>query len=225
MLRGRLILGISSPSIQKSLLNETDQSFEATFRKATALESTMKEMKDMNKPNGAGAENSGEAATPGTVNRFQRQVKTRQADRKGNTVQGSQNSQGKAQARDQRGPKKKCYRSNNGYHNPSTCWHKKAKCNHCKRQGHIEQACRVRQGEAHRIDDVTEDVSDGGEYEFDVLHLQDNRKKIEPYIVAMNVNGVNLDMELDTGASSSLISMKTYKEKFSNIPYVIQAKF
>ena len=39
-----------------------------------------------------------------------------------------------------------------------------------------------------------------------------------PLTVCLNVNGTDLDVELDTGAVVSLITERTYKQKFSHVP-------
>ena len=49
--------------------------------------------------------------------------------------------------------------------------------------------------------------------EYSLFHTQ-GCSRSPPILITLKVNGVDLTMELDTGATLSLISEKTYKELF-----------
>ena len=68
-----------------------------------------------------------------------------------------------------------------------------------------------------------EDNSDPQEYS--LFHIQ-GCKSSPPILITLKVNGVDLTMELDTGATLSLISEKTYKELFpaETVPHLQASK-
>ena len=96
---------------------------------------------------------------------------------------------------------------------------KKSRCNICHKIGHIDRACRNRNGNGsnHRID-----CDDTDEYDFDVLNVNglDSCNKVNPPIITSVLinNFTTLDMEIDTGSSNSLISEKTYLKHFGTMP-------
>jgi len=230
MLRDRLVLGVAAPSIQKALLNERDQSFASMYRKAIALESTIKEMKDMTKTEQSKkTEQSENSSDHGEVHKLRHQPTREQQyskqNRKSNYAskpkydKSSDKSSGSSATKFNSGStdsREKCYRCGRN-HNPNKCWYKKAKCNNCKRIGHIDRACRNKSGENHFVNVESDDEY---EYDHDVLNVNNvkNVKKVAPYCTNLCVNGTNLKMEIDTGSSVSLISHKTYQEKFAESP-------
>ena len=127
-------------------------------------------------------------------------------------------------------PKKKCYCSGQIGHLPSVCHFKDQKCRYCGKFGHIAKACnsqgdsgdkqqrnyssRPRQQQQHSrhsnpryVDsetpcDATQDTSEWG-----IFTVQSTT---QPSIkVELKVNNVEVVMELDTGASLTIMSEKT----------------
>ena len=104
-----------------------------------------------------------------------------------------------------------CHRCG-GKHQLSQCKFNNYICHSCKRRGHIAEVCRAasssepKKEQTHRVDD---DHSDDEEYKM----FQVSSATTQPVVVTVKVNGVNVDIELDTWASMSLIN----EEKFYQI--------
>ena len=110
-----------------------------------------------------------------------------------------------------------CHRCGKSNHSPANCHFKSAKCNHCGKVGHIKAACRALRKPAdrtvcskHRDIRLVHETSaeHATEYTLFSLNSEDRHK---PYTVNVEVEGQELTMEIDTGASLSLISETTRK--------------
>ena len=110
--------------------------------------------------------------------------------------------------------KKECYRCG-GNHLAVDCRFKLAICHFCKKRGHIARACMAkskssRGKQTHTIqEDWEEPVESTAPVEiYDLYHVQGKNRC--PYMIQVVLNGAPLQMEVDTGASMSLISESTY---------------
>ena len=113
---------------------------------------------------------------------------------------------------------KDCYRCG-GDHAPFDCKFKNAKCHNCKKKGHIAKKCRnsefrgkkpeFKRKQAHYVEESDEN-SDSESDVYSVFHV--GNYKSDPYKINVNVNSKDITMELDTGASVSLMSEDTYQE-------------
>ena len=88
------------------------------------------------------------------------------------------------------------------------CRFRTAKCHHCGKTGHIKAACRSAQQKTQRTQHhastvkTLEFVPDLGEYELNYA----GGGGVRPIKVDLEVDGQQLSMEVDTGASLSLVS-------------------
>ena len=108
--------------------------------------------------------------------------------------------------------KKNCYRCGDK-HNAADCKFKTAECHKCGKKGHIARACRSktstkelrpqRKSMQHATNNVTKDSEDYTMYNLSGV-------SVKPLKVIVRVNNADLDMEVDTGASVSIISEDTY---------------
>ena len=109
----------------------------------------------------------------------------------------------------------KCYPCG-GTHLPKDCYFKDAECHFCKKRGHIAKVCRTKiKAEGHRHPHkthqlTTEDEETETETEIYSLYKMANNKVSEPIMVTVIANQAALTMEVDTGASASVISEATY---------------
>ena len=103
--------------------------------------------------------------------------------------------------------KERCYKCGR-FHFPKNCPFKDAECFNCGKRGHIARVCRKSRTPQHTntIDDANESVCDTH-----MLFSVSNRRT-PPIVLKVAVNGQNLPMELDTGASVSLISEVTWRK-------------
>ena len=114
-----------------------------------------------------------------------------------------------------------CYRCG-GKHQATGCPFKEAECYACRKKGHIAKVCcsklKVAQRGPQKSEktrkvegydpDADEQESDTTEYRLFSVSSQENA----PLVIEFTVNGQPLQMELDTGASISLISEQQYKQ-------------
>eukprot|EP00731_Ephydatia_muelleri_P000773 Em0001g773a len=88
-------------------------------------------------------------------------------------------------------------------------------CHKCKRVGHLARACRSSGSKKETTHRVTEPQEQ--EYRLDYIGVLKgiNTKRVW---IEVELNGIPLKMELDTGASVSLVSTKTWREKLGSPP-------
>ena len=111
-----------------------------------------------------------------------------------------------------------CYRCD-GKHKALDCKFQNAKCNFCKKKGHIAKVCHTRlklqKFQNHQMH--TTDEPDYKLQEYSLFHTLGSRC-LPLILISLKVNTVNLMMELDTGEMLSLISEKTYHNVFPTEP-------
>ena len=193
MLRDRLVCGCRDQRLQCRLLAEADLTFTKAFKIAKAMETAEKETKDLHEIPAAAVH-----ATGGSM------ANNKRSSRKPPTQQ----------QQPRRANSTDCYRCG-GKHKASECKFRDAECNFCKKKGHIAKVCRSRLKlhKSHTYQLHTTDERDHELQEYSLFHTPGSRCS-PPILISLKVNGVNLTMELDTGATLSLISEKTYHNMF-----------
>ena len=199
-LRDRFVCGLRHEAIQRRLLSESTLTYERALEIARGMESADKDTKAFK-----------------TTDPIIKKLGTR--------PQKSTNT-------------RNCYRCGRSNHTPANCKFKNASCHKCGKTGHIAPACQStstrppqswRQGDTQRRKHKTHHVHDDGQPSDDAqpsdgtdssdgdfkLHRV-AKQSSDPIIVALWLNGQNLDMEVDTGASFSVISEATRQRMFSN---------
>lgn len=213
MLRDRLVCGIRDEKIQRRLLVEKELTFQKAYEIATSMEITSKNM--------AVLQESKETVAVHKV--------TFQAD---GTMDGKKRVDGRSMQ-----SKPSCFRCG-GYHSAQTCRFKELNCFYCKQKGHIADRCPNRTRSQSRGErqgsqpnrsnqrgypglqrsgnlNQLEDVGDVYEEEargdvYDQLFCVNSSKGKNPYKVTVLINGVNVSMEIDTGASTTVVNEKTF---------------
>ena len=133
-----------------------------------------------------------------------------------------------------------CYRCLGTGHLPSQCRFKATKCNKCRRIGHIARACRSpttvtqprqqqprgrgggRGGRTRRM--RTHQVEASGEQEddediADIARVHAVSPAIpRSYNISLKINSIPITMELDTGASVTLVSKTTWGDELNRPP-------
>jgi hypothetical protein len=90
----------------------------------------------------------------------------------------------------------------------------KVQCFTCNKFGHIARYCRKK---ARKKQDVrcVEPVSN----HTDLYHIEDSRKSFpKRLMIGVTINGIQIDMEVDTGAKASLIGRNIFVKYFPNQP-------
>ena len=95
-------------------------------------------------------------------------------------------------------------------HPRSQCKYRNYTCNTCGRSGHITDACKSKSQKIHTVEEPEASQLDPPSDPFSLSVFSIN--------VPMELNGINLLMELDTGAGVSIISQETYNRHFKEIP-------
>eukprot|EP00731_Ephydatia_muelleri_P020855 Em0013g582a len=130
----------------------------------------------------------------------------------------------------------RCYRCGGRSHRPQDCRFMKEQCRFCRKQGHIERVCKAKEREVEklrqrggrrRVDMV--DMEKHGEqgekteenfplYWGEGVGGQGQWKSGKPVLVKVFIEGIPLNMELDTGAAVSLLPFSVYQAKFQHLP-------
>ena len=180
MLRDRLVCGVNDSRIQRRLLSEADLDFDKALKAALAMEMADRDAEDL------------------------------QGDKKATTTEGAIFRAGVGEPRN-RGYQN-CYRCG-GKHKASLCKHKENVCHHCGKKGHILRACRKARSETRSPPQTprnTMPVTIEGEEKDVYTMFPLCSKKYGPIYITIIVNGAPLLMQVDTGATLSVISKATY---------------
>lgn len=184
MLRDRLVCGIANNSIQRRLLAEPDLTLKKALELARAMETADKDVKDLQGPKSLGIATEVHAVTHKRA--------------------GSASSV--------ETPCHRCGRK----HSPHDCRHKSTVCHSCKKRGHLARMCRTRsasQGRHNSLRDRPQKTHSVEAEEAESYTLYPVKSPRTPPIdVKVRVNNVDVMMELDTGASVTIISEQTYRK-------------
>ncbi len=120
-----------------------------------------------------------------------------------------------------------CYRCGGRGHAPSACRFREATCHKCQKTGHIAKACRSgaaprrpkpqyesRKRGPRQVQSVSQEKASDSEDEEFTLFKVGGKSQQHPIVVTMSVNGQQIPMEVDTGASVSVISTTTQAKYF-----------
>ena len=181
MLRDRIVCGIGNERWQRRLLGEEDLTYKSAMKIVLALESADSQVKELH-----GATKIHHVRKPWQSQRPKRQDTLPQIV--------------------------PCFRCG-GKHEPKECRFKDSECHFCHKKGHISKVCRKKtwsqQGKRTATPHGTNTVAEPDEVEYP-LHALTTGKN-HPLTVKVKINNADLQMEVDTGATLSIISKKTYE--------------
>lgn len=186
-LRDRFVCGLRNRQTQKRLLTETELTWKKALDTAIAMESAEKQ-----------ANHFRPVAPPSNINVLPART---------------QNKQGR-KPREQ----KSCFRCG-GSQAPQTCRFKDQTCHFCQCKGHIQKVCRKKGASKPERGNVSKNSNpvryledeQGVAGNFSIFKVED--ETAEPAIlIHIKMNGSKIPMELDTGATLSVMSEETWKE-------------
>ena len=193
MLHDRVVCGINDGGIQRHLFAESKLTYKV-LELALSLESADRDARDLQKPS---------ANAAAFVHVLQRPDDAR-----------------KRSTSSALSPKP-CYRCG-GKHASAECRFKEVDCHKCGKKGHIAKVCRSKQQKQPRpkggasarshmahvlVSGEETDNETDGSYTMYKISGQNS----ESLMVAVYINRAELRMEVDTGASASVVSEKTYR--------------
>ena len=126
---------------------------------------------------------------------------------------------GSAEARSssQQTSRKPCYRCDRHGHSPAECFYKQAKCHFCGEKGHVVKACRRKRRTTTNYVEAQSDQP--GECQLPIFNVNVNNTSTtthKPYLTNVNVNGANIQFEIDTGSAVTLMSESDFMH--CNVP-------
>ena len=197
-LRDRLVCGLRSEAIQRRLLAEEELTLKKAHDVAYSMETATKQASELH----------GHASTQGSADTAHFLKST-------------------------------CYRCGKTGHSSNSCYFKDQNCRKCGKKGHIAKVCRSSSSVSKSKDKESKDKEKDKTTSTSKQKLNNHKMELNsqthdtpnlealfnvdnsttPVItVTPTVNGIQLPMELDTGASVSLISERTWREQFQAAP-------
>ncbi|KAJ8021906.1 hypothetical protein HOLleu_39239 [Holothuria leucospilota] len=206
-LRDRFVCGIKNLSTQRKLLSEAGLTFSKALEKALASEMAEKNAQEFK-------------GHDVNVNRVSKARRAKGPHSFGNKTTNGQNTQQQPTS-----SSSSCYRCGETGHIAKDCKYKGYKCNNCGKVGHLAKVCRSKHKSSNRptnfVDTDTDDYTNAGPVEDpqDSLGLYTvTSKGRNPFNVTVTIDGKPLEMEVDTGASMTIIPEEVYQKQFGHVP-------
>lgn len=209
-MRDRFVSGIKSEDIQQRLMTEKDATFQTLFELACRLEAAKQEVKGFHSHGGVGEVDYVNKSRPSKKAEFSHKPKDTQSYNK----------------------QMKCYRCGKPGHGSNKCNFKNTTCFSCGKVGHLATVCKnpnskykssastsrpnFNKSKMNFVDQDNDDVNLC--YELNNISVVDKSTVAnKSFCTTLLVEGKNLEMAVDTGASSSCMPKHVYESMFSNI--------
>lgn len=205
MLRDRLVCGVNNEKWQQRVLAEEGLTYDKALKMLLALEAAEREVKDLSGPKEVLSVRS---RRPQTSPPFSKQ-----------TAPPQRMDAGAA-----------CYRCG-GRHDQAECWYREEECHFCHKKGHIAAVCRQKKKQppqhsqqrrtpprkfvrksTHRVVEEPEPVPP----EYPMYSC--SSPGTQPLFVEVQIHEAPIRMEVDTGATLSIISRHTYDTTWEEAP-------
>lgn len=225
-LRDQFVCGLKSDLIRQRLFAEPDDlSFANAVKMANALEAAERDSAAV-EPGAGSSAASGEAAASAV---HAVAVSRARGRRGGRRADGAARAQAAGSARPApQAAYANCPGCGARNHEYKNCRYRNLVCSGCREAGHIRRVCshpgstdkgrRAPKRDSVHYGEANEETSpsDNSESEEDVYNLSLNNYKAVS--LTINIDGVKLKMEVDTGTAISCISKHTYDSYFSHRP-------
>lgn len=190
-LRDRFVCGLKNERIQNKLLNMSDLDFDRACQTACAMEMAQKQTSFL-KPSTSTVETV--SATHKLVSHYKKKEGSPSRDKR---FSGPQSN------------KQRCRRCNGFNHKEDDCKFKYAQCFKCRSRGHISTVCKKFTSMTHEL--CEEEQCYENMEKADTM-LNCSGKGPAPWKVTVKIQGVPIEMEVDTGATYSVISEELVKK-------------
>ena len=206
MIRDRLVCGIMDDKIQRRLLAEKDLTFKKAYEIAISMETAAKGVVDLQSGQ-AHAEKVNKVCEGEKLLRDKRNLKCYYCHMFGHAVAECRKKKADQAAAAHRGKGQSTHR---GQH--------RTRGNSRGHFGSRRSKSNFRRENVHNECDTSED-EEGDHNEYTLYHMMEQGQK-PPYRVSLNLNGVDQFMELDTGASKTVISEEVFNDLCKSEPHL-----
>ena len=214
-LRDRLLCGINDDTIQRRLLTEKDLTLDKAYQIAAAQELATKNVKILQGKDPGASTSS--AISGAAVNRITSRDSRHNTSRsqKGNSSGASTKPRDSTQSKPTavKTRTKICYRCGDTSHLADKCEKTNMKCTFCKKNGHVKSAClklRNRNQTSERVNQLNDSCVTDELYNV-------TTKEERPIYVDVQMNGVPIKFQLDTGSSVTVINENDFRKSFGSL--------
>ena len=120
-------------------------------------------------------------------------------------------------------------------HVATSCKYKTAQCNACQKIGHLARVCKTKtkhkvvmrgqskadttkgKDEVHQLETIDTEVPSCGSESDHLYAILQLGNKADKFLVSTKINGVDVEMELDSGADRSTVPWTWYQEKLAGV--------
>ncbi|XP_063534911.1 uncharacterized protein K02A2.6-like [Cydia strobilella] len=234
-LRDQFVCGIHSETIRQRLFAEDNLDFTKAFNLAVSMEAAEKDaamVEGSQKPasDGTSALASCQAIAASSSRRIKGEAtrgawRPRGAERGASAGRGARASGWQVATAPSAGKGRDAHcKACGGTHGTETCRFARYVCKVCNKQGHLQRVCPL-MADTHSVEvtNITsqrETYSEDSDMSDEVIIIHVNNLKAadyKPIFMKMNVQGIDLDMECDTGSAISCVSKKVYEQLFSQL--------
>ncbi|XP_024887651.1 uncharacterized protein K02A2.6-like [Temnothorax curvispinosus] len=190
-LRNQFVFGLRSERIQGRLLECRDLTVDKAVEIAVGMEVSARDAAQLQKSN---------AASVNSVNTNKKQSKVKFPNKNRKTQVDTKEN--KSQSNN-----KTCYRCGSDKHLANNCDKKEVICNYCQVKGHLKKVCMKAKKDGNQTNQI------------EVICLADTEHATfrEKFMVNVEVNKVNIQFEVDSGAAVSLIGKEQFVKFFKDV--------